>query len=240
MSPRRLTLPTGEVRTVPRVTEIIEAGMPAPELEEWKLKDLASFAAANPHRDADILLTRWRGHSHRHADRGTAVHRWIAAFLTGRPVKSDPLLAGYVAAFRAWYLDHGPRTLTARVEQMLADYDVTVCGTADWICDGRLYDWKTAEKRSDHPPWPSHVAQIGAYCSMSRYVDEHRVGPPDWRGTAFRAASIVRLYADGTFEEDVYEDEKLADAKTLWETVRTVARAVTRDRDQTDADTKEK
>ena len=232
---------------MPRVTEIISAGMPKPELDEWKLKDLASFAAANPHRDADILLARWRGHSHRHADRGTAVHRWIAGFLSGQPVAPSPQLAGYVAAFRAWYLDNGPK-LAGPVEQMLADYDVTVCGTADYICDGHLYDWKTAEERSGHPPWPAHVAQIGAYSSMSRYVVEGKVGyvvegkvePPYWRGTAFRAASIVRLYADGTFEEDVYEGEKLADTKTLWEAVRTVARAATRDRDQTDADTKER
>lgn len=244
----KLTLPTGATHEVPRVTEVIRAGMPKPALHLWELRGVSDYSVRHPDLDADLAIAGWRKSVRHAAKRGTAVHKWIAAILNGdRPPALLASQSGYKKAFTDWMVDNlcpatggrwSPRGQD-HVEQTLTDTQVTVAGTADFICNGRLYDWKTSEKRSDKGVWPDHIAQLGAYTSMTRLVNDGQIGLPAIVPLV-HTASIVRLYADGTYDTTTFAGDDLRDAINLWHAVRTVARAVTKDRDTTTADTKEK
>jgi len=230
----RLTMPDGEVRDVPRVTEVIRSAMARPALHEWELRSLAEWClgweAKKYDTGAQILAAFRRDHA-RHANRGTAVHKWIAAVLTGGP---QPVLmksqAGYKTAFTNFMVDHLSDLSGALVETTLTDDRVSVAGTADLVCAGHLYDWKTVEKKNGRGGiWPDQLAQLGAYASMDRVVEHGRIGR---RVPAVKAASVVRLYADGRYETTTICGSELHDAVALWYAVKRVAAATMKDRDR--------
>ena len=231
--PYKLTLPTGDTRRIPRVTEIIGAGMPKPAVALWELRGVATWAAQNSHivqeQGPDAAITAFRS-DREAANRGNAVHRWIATILKGEPPPA--LLAsqsGYKTAFTAWMVLNldGSRLTDALIEQTLTNEDVTVAGTADFILHGHLYDWKTVEKHTDNDAgiWPDHLAQLGAYASMNRLVDARgNVSRSLW-ATEIYAASIVRLYADGHHATHTITGYELQNAVALWQAVLVVAQA---------------
>lgn len=244
MSPYHLQLPTGAIRDVPRVTEVIRHGMPKPQLHEWEIREALKWAAPMEATEMDDaaatrVIASWRRDHSRHANRGTAVHKWIAAVLAGT---TQPALlssqSGYKASFVDWMVEHlGGDMRGALVEQTLTDARATVAGTADFVFDGHLYDWKTSE-HDDPRLWPDQVAQLGAYALLTRLVDAG--GHVGGAAPVVRRASIVRLFADGTHRTFTLAGDDLTEAISLWMAVRRVARATMQDRDRTDADTKEK
>ena len=241
MSPYKITMPTGDVRSLPRVTEVIRAGMPRPALQEWELREVVKWAQGFPDfthsHSASEIIAAWRKDHRKHADRGTAVHRWIAAILRGDPPPA--MLAshsGYKIAFMNWMSDpdwsrHLERD-RCMVEQTLASWDYGVAGTADLIVlypDGKgvLYDWKTVDgKPGDDgaPMWPQQLAQLGAYASMDLLVEDGVVIGAEV--PLIHAASVVRLYVDGSYRVLTVEGVGLEGARDLWDAVRTVARAM--------------
>lgn len=231
--PYKLTLPTGEVRTVPRVTEVVRAGMPRPALHEWELREVVKFTANYTRgrvASYEDVIAAWRRTQARHANRGTAVHKWIAAILKGEvPPALMSSQSGYKVAFTSWMVEHD--IAGGLVEQTLTDLEVTVAGRPDFIYQGHLYDWKTVEKRKDdEKPYSDQIVQLGAYASMFHLVTDGVVTARRARAM-FRsaprvdAASVVRLYADGTHETWTLEGRSLHDAVDLWLAVRRVAQA---------------
>jgi hypothetical protein len=234
----KIALETGEVHDVPRVTEVIRAGMARPALTAWELREAVGFALGNPGRDVASTISAWRRERARHTERGTAVHRFIQATCTG--ATPPALLAsqrGYKLAFTDFMVEHDLDLRGALVEQTLTDDRVSVAGTADLITNGHLYDWKTVEKKKGEGIWPDQLAQLGAYASMVLCVDDGRPGRP---APAVNAASVVRLYADGSHSVETIRGEELREAIALWYAVRRVARATMHDRDNIGADPKEK
>ena len=229
MSPYKITLPDGTTTEARRVTEVIRAGMPRLALHEWELRGVAEFARSQGGQFGDIrqLIAAWRKANSGAANRGTAVHKWIAATLTG--ALTPALLssqAGYKLAWTNWWADcdlapehqtHGD----VLVEQTLCSADRTIAGTADLIWGSTLIDWKTVEKNPDAAPWPDHLAQMGAYSTMPYVVD------PNGRATEWapeiEEARIVRLCSDGTYHEHVLTGDDLLRAQALWEAVQYVA-----------------
>ncbi len=101
-----------------------------------------------------------------HLQRGTAVHA-CAAFIGGGveftlPPEDEAVIAGQIAACRAWYRDFAP---TRRIiEERVASPELRLAGTPDLLCDidGRpvVVDWKA----SYHP---SVRWQLGAYYALA-------------------------------------------------------------------------
>lgn len=229
--PYKLILPTGKTRKVPRVTEILRAGMPKPAVYDWELRGVATWAAAHPEvveqEGPDVAISGFRA-GNTAAARGRAVHGWIAAYLKHEnlpPLFPDEM--GYTDAFKRWFDAHfdGRRPHDMRVEQTLTDSDITVAGTADCIVGRQLYDWKTVGSREDREAhiWPDHLAQLGAYASMTRPVVTGQVGRVSWPD--IEVASIVRLYSDGSHRTHTITGPELDDAIRLWRAVRQVAAA---------------
>ena len=238
MSPHKLTLSGGgAVREVPRVTEIIRAGLPSPALRAWELRGVVDWAMDHygivRARGPEAAISGFHRDSRGAAERGSAVHRWIAVILRGEP---PPALAmsqrGYTRAFTSWMVDHVDESPGHLVEQRLCDDKISVAGTADYVRDGVLYDWKTVgERPSAEPPlWPNQIAQLGAYAAMKYLVDDDGLvrvlGDPHVRlAPRITRAAIVRLYPDGSYHQIDLGTEALMDAITLWYAVKKVAAA---------------
>lgn len=219
-----VTLPDGTVKVAQRVTHVIRHGIPSPGLEEWKLRELAEWIGNNLEFGEPItsrqLVAMWRTSSRGAADRGTRIHRWIAATLTESDV---PVLnrseQPYADAFCKWMADDMPYGCEVAVEQPRTTAAGIVAGTADAIFTRELtvalFDWKTCQThRSDHP-FPEAVAQIGAYTILGHQLEVERTHPMPTFG------AVVYLAADGTFRTHVIT---LLEAVELWESARTVAR----------------
>ena len=223
--PYRLILDDGAVVTVPRVTEVVEAGMPKPAIVAWERRGAVRWAADHPvaaRHDPDAALRGFQRQQHA-AQRGQTLHAWIAAMVAEEPMSPLPAShRGYQEAFSAWAEEHHPVLAGALLEQTLCDYAGTVAGRADCIlADGHLIDWKTTETLADRP-WPDHVAQLGAYASMVRLVDDKgRVGEI----SPFVAkASVVQLVSNGehrtwTWDRFNTDDRSLHQAMALWRAV---------------------
>jgi hypothetical protein len=210
-------LPDGSTRTARRVTEMIRAGMPAPGLVEWQLRELAAWCNRNTaFADPKATIAQWRKESRHHADRGTRVHKWIAATLTGEDAPVLPRTeTGFSRAFTEWMLEHGPEHgSNVAVEETRTTIGGLVAGTADAIIDGVLYDWKTVETHRDDHPFPEHITQLGAYASLDRRLDV------DQPATQVDHTYLVCLARDGTFSE--YEITRV-EAIELWQAVEHVA-----------------
>ena len=229
----RVTLQTGRTVTADRVTHVIRRGMPSPFLERWKLREAVRYALTNPPMtvgddDLDAVIKAWASDSLRHSRRGTNIHRLIAHWLT-EPVVGVEVpeeFAGYWHAFLTWMGGKHGKSLPSgdlRIEQTLLDTSCSVAGTADLIAGDVLVDWKTSEKHWSGPPWPDHIAQVGAYSSMKWTVDTRTVSGP---APQIKRAMIVRLCADGTSHTTVLESPDLMAARSLWRHVREVARHV--------------
>lgn len=227
-----------------RVTEVIRLGMPKPALHEWELREAIAFTLQCRNRDRYVdrppelvirgILRDWRS-TRRHAERGTEVHKVIAAALRGtwEPTRNEHL--GYLRAFSAWLRTSGLGDKAAYIEQTVWDGE-TIAGTADaFFTTGFLIDWKTTEKLRQYPTneriWPDHLAQLGAYASMTRYLVRRTSRGPftdDGPCPTVTEAAIVTLDSTGAFCEARLSKEELEDAKALWLHVKAVAEAVGR------------
>ncbi len=228
--PYQIVDATGALHEVPRVTEVVKAGMPRPELAEWELRNVAKWAAEHPSLvrvfGVDKAISEVRKVGREKMARGTAVHRYMQALFTG---EAPPALLrsydGYKRACTDFLTEYGPVS-PALVEQTLTDDGLTVAGTADLIArvgpwGAVLLDWKTVEDDSGGDLWPDQLAQLGAYASMACLVDDGKVAGP---APFVTQAAVVRLCSTGRYRVLWATVEE---AKDHWRAVRRVARATT-------------
>lgn len=220
-----------------RVTEVIRSGMPKPALCEWELREAVKFTlhhfVKGPDDDerAKRILSMFRS-TRRHAERGTEVHKIIAAALRGtwEPARNEHL--PYLRAFSHWLEDSGRGRPVVWVEQTLWDAE-GIAGTVDAVFStGLLVDWKTTEKLPEVPRvWPDHLAQLGAYASMTRCLSRRTARGLYYDGgpcPTVTEAAVVTLDSTGAYCEARLSKEELEDAKALWLHVKAVAEAVGR------------
>jgi len=129
-----------------------------------------------------------------HAERGTAVHDALSAYLSGVwvvPVKQE--WQGYVDSGMKW-IDAMVDKVTL-VEKRLIDSELGYCGKPDLICslknDARqiLIDWKTAIAKG--LVWSAQIASYRQLAEVDMGIQTHR-------------GASIRLKPDGTaalFEE---------------------------------------
>jgi hypothetical protein len=196
---------------VPRVTHVIRSVLVAPALQAWRERRIAELACEGG-RTPERVLAEIR--SDRTAmERGSQVHRWIAAALVGNVTL---ILTIYAVRWSAWHREH--RTWKVlEVEQPVTTVQRRAAGTLDAMFSTRegrvLVDWKTTENAPLDRPWLSHVAQLGAYASMSfTWTDEGRTL---FRFTRPARGAVVYLTPDGYRHHTVDLDE----AVRLWEHV---------------------
>ena len=221
MSGYKLTLADGRWVTAERVTDVIRAVLAQPELEAWKLREAVGYALARPAEmvppDANAVVSEWETYNLRHSRRGTSVHRLIAEVLRGRGGVLGEAHAGYLAAFLSWREAHPWRPVT--VERTVLSDTARIAGTFDAVfMDGSrvvLVDWKTKQERPQGPAWFSEVAQLGAYASMRRWVQDRQ--EQEERMPRIDTVRVVRLVADGTWTEDIVDIER---ARRVWRLVR--------------------
>jgi hypothetical protein len=152
----------------PSVTEILSAAWPKPDLQNWFVTETAKLAREHPETPIDQLL---RKHGPRGAERGTSVHKLIAAYLSGlgEPATSGEAEQMFYHWFTWWHSKHRP---PCQPEVLVAYQGFQkFAGTADAVStvdsEIHVWDWKTASNMPDEP-WPDHVAQVAAYAACLR------------------------------------------------------------------------
>lgn len=196
---------------VPRVTHVIRSVLVAPALQAWRERRIAELACEGG-RTPERVLAEIR--SDRTAmERGSQVHRWIAAALDGKAPTEVP--TPYALAWATWYREHRTGEVLT-VEQPVTTTQRRAAGTLDATFatpDGIvIIDWKTTEHPPDRP-WLSHVAQLGAYASMPfTWTDEGRFM---FRFMAPNSGAVVYLTPTGYRHHEIDLDE----AVQLWEHV---------------------
>lgn len=173
-------------RSVPRVTEIIRQTLAAPALEHWKLCEVAAYAryehdAERHGSTGKEIVAAWNRNSRAAADRGTKIHRWIEATITGGQVPGLTLTERpYGRGFAAWMPTSGLNFRASTVELSVTTVRAEVAGTLDfqgWTEDDRpvLCDWKTCSKIPS-APYLEHIVQLGAYASLRYLVHDFGSG----------------------------------------------------------------
>lgn len=211
----KITKPTGQSLIARRVTEVIRSAMAKPALAEWELRQVATwcltsnYPAGTTPRDA---IAEYRAFSRTAANRGTKVHKWICAQLTGSPTMAlDKTLMPYADAWCKWLADRSPGAPDL-CETTLVEQAFEVAGTADAIFGNLLVDFKTSERPSTSP-WRDHVAQLGAYACMPLTADLEPAPVID-------RVQIVSLHADRTYR---VHEVSINRAVRLWRACRTIA-----------------
>lgn len=212
--PYTLTTPDGQTVTYARVTEVIRKVFARPALHEWEIKGAVEHAC-RVGGDPAAALRNFRRQNRQAADRGTRIHAYAAAILTGTTppalLSSDK---GYALAFTNWLADNHQRVFMTHVEQTLCSSWSEIADTADALGDRggmrMVFDWKTVSRLTD-APYTDQVAQLGAYASMSHYVVDGNVVLGD--GPSADAGLVVQLADDGTYREHEVEIEQASD---LW------------------------
>lgn len=218
MNGYRITLPTGNVTTARRVTEVIRSGMPRPALVNWELRQCVDYATRCSETDVDLIISEWRRGRQPHMDRGTHIHRYTASLLTGSPPPAlMPSQKGYAVAATAWIVDRLPALGEALyVEHRVTTPWGTVAGTLDaMFSSGVIVDWKTAEAKHTGAAWPDQEAQLGAYASLRFSTEGGWHSLPEATG-----ALVVRLFSDGTYAEAEVDLDRGVE---LWQTARRMA-----------------
>ncbi len=179
---------------VPSVTTILKA-WPAPQLERWKLKQVA--AAWRDNRDklgySDLNRLVALAIDSTAADRGTAAHRAVETSLSGGTPETrwseitDSILDCVQSA---------GVTVTLQ-EAVVVDREAGYAGSADMLGrdkEGRpvVLDLKTGKN-----VWDNHWAQIFAYASAAEVVVDQRLHPMP---SGMRAA-LVHAPLGGTVSE---------------------------------------
>lgn len=211
----------GRLTPAARVTEVIRQTLAAPALNQWMLEQVAQYAqhATNGQRMAATpkeLVAAWRGSSRGAAERGSRIHAYAAACLTGGvPATPTPSERGYALAFTNWLADHQGYEPVA-VEQTVTTGKTIhpVAGTFDALfTDGDdlvLCDWKTCEETPPAQPYLNQVTQVGAYADMRLRL------LPDGSTTGIvprpTRAFVVYLTPRGYVEREV----DLEQAETAW------------------------
>lgn len=211
----KITKPTGESVVARRVTEVIRSAMAKPALQEWELRQVATWCLASTYpagTDPRTAIAEWRTFSRTAANRGTKVHKWICAQLTGAPTTAlDKTLMPYADAWCKWLAAHAPGAPDL-CETTLVERGFEVAGTADAVFGNLLVDFKASERGSEKP-WPDHVAQLGAYASMPLTADLDPAPVVD-------RVQIVSLHADRTYR---VHEVSINRALRLWRACRTIA-----------------
>ena len=224
--PYTLTTPDGQTVTYARVTEVIRKVLARPALHEWEIKGAVEYAC-RVGGDPVTVLRDFRRQNRTAADRGTRIHAYAAAVLTGTTppalLSSDK---GYAWAFTNWLADNHERVAMTHVEQTLCRPWGKVAGTADALGERlgvrTVFDWKTVDELTDDPSI-DQVAQIGAYASMTCLVADGKIIPAEtlFIGTAL----VVQLAGDGTYREHEVE---ILTAVDLWDAILDVYRVLRR------------
>ena len=218
----KIQTPTGVVQAA-RVTEVIRSVLAAPQLERWKLEQVASHAAQQVFDGAydgpGDCVDSWERTSRGAAERGSRIHAWIAAVVNDAEPPSISMSDKPLAdAFTDWLVDHPWRVLGTEVTVTTRDNPV-VAGTLDALFaegdDVILCDWKTC-KKLPKKPYLDHIAQIGAYSSLRhRLSAAGTVGP---RVPTVNSAAVVYLAPEGA--RTLYVD--LFTAHLVWGAITTL------------------
>jgi hypothetical protein len=202
----------------PRVTSILGV-LNKPALVGWAAKSVAEFAVRHrevwtqlPDADAEKLLkgAPWSQRDEA-ADRGSAVHKVVEAYVTDQPLPdmTEDELECAIAA-ETFLRDH---SVTVEASEITVYDDVMgYAGTCDLWCriggEQWLIDWKTSKG-----VYPEMAVQLVAYAEAGyALVGGHGV---DWAGGVLYPGrprlGVVHLRRDGyTLHEVVQDRDRLA------------------------------
>ena len=156
------------------VTTILNGGVPKPALTNWASKSAAQFAVdkselwlplAKEDKQAAVDLIKgapWRDRDAA-ANKGTMVHDYAEAQVTGLPMEEPPKeIVGHIQSLLKWWSDWGitPDDYT-RTEATVYNRTFGYAGTFDFMMGSVLGDYKT--NRSGI--FPETALQLAAYAN---------------------------------------------------------------------------
>jgi len=180
----------------------IEAGVEAgiAEWEGWANHAMpdADRSIAQGEARLDAIAAAWESWDERTtaaADAGTTIHDAVDAYLKGGPLPEDPIHATAAQAVKGWLLTQGA---DAGATEHCVIYrgrlfpelypEIAFGGTADYIAENLIADWKTVENRAKggyRKPYAKECAQLAGYRMAA------------WQmGLAKPTARCVNLYID--------------------------------------------
>lgn len=166
-------------------------GIPKPWLGGWAAKEVATFAVEHrdqwldlPKTDAKKLLkgAPWSKRDDA-ADRGTAIHEALEAYVTGEPLPdgmNEEELECAIAA-EAFLRDFVGQVLAAELTVYSWEHDYA--GTLDLWCTDKDGNRWIIDYKSSSSVYPSHAVQQVAYRMASHaVVEKSEVGEEEWEG----------------------------------------------------------
>ena len=219
----KIQTPRGVIKAA-RVTSVIRSVLTSPNLERWRLEQVAAHAARQAFDGAydgpGEAVDAWERTSRAAMHRGSRIHDWIDAVLQGATLPSLSMSDKDTAdSFTDWLVDHDSLRLLGTEVTVTTRSDPTIAGTLDaMFADGDdviLFDWKTA-KRLPKAPYREHVVQLGAYSLLPHRLSATGVIGP--RVPAVTRAAVVYLAPEGSRTLDV----DLFKARGAWCAVRTL------------------